>query len=166
MFCATSQYRCSVYADDVRQIIPILNSQAIGNRAALLLANNLQRVVYVQGDLHCGDHCSAQTPSCLYGIGTFGNHSADMFRMVIERLPGAIAIDLSLVFKVAQKSGDEPVNGRGVLHLCPGENLRAARVNACSINSSVNRDDHRANQNHKKRAPGRSILWSFGTGVW
>jgi hypothetical protein len=39
MFCATSEYRCSVYADDVREIIPILNSQAIGNRAALLLAN-------------------------------------------------------------------------------------------------------------------------------
>jgi hypothetical protein len=42
-----------------------------------------------------------------------------MFRVVIQRLPGAIAIDLSLVFKVAQGSGDEPVNGRGALHLCP-----------------------------------------------
>jgi hypothetical protein len=41
MFCATSQYRCSVYANDVREIIPILNSQAIGDRAAPLLANNL-----------------------------------------------------------------------------------------------------------------------------
>jgi hypothetical protein len=39
--------------------------------------------------------------------------------MVIERLLGPIAIDIPLAFKVAQKSGDEPVNGRGDLHLCP-----------------------------------------------
>ena len=119
MFYATSQYRCSVYADEVRGIIPILNSQAIGNGAVLLFTNNLLRVVSVQGDLHCGDHSSAQIPSCHSGFGTFGNQLAHRFRMMIGRLPGAMAIDLSLAFKDAQKAGDEPVNGRVFLHLCP-----------------------------------------------
>jgi hypothetical protein len=146
--CATSQYRCSVYADDAREVIPILNSQAIDNGAALFLANNLQRVVYVQGDLHGGDHSSAQIPSCLSGIGTFGNQLAHRFRMMIGRLPGAMAIDLSLACKVAQKSGDEPVNERVFFHLRPVWRRLADSLvfNAWSINSSVNRDDHRAKQ--------------------